>query len=227
MLSKLKELSESGFSETAIEAAMNTIEFSLRENNTGSFPRGLSLMLRSVGAWIYDEDPFEPLQWEGPLAKFKADLAAKGGKETFGPLIKKYLLSNNHRVTVNLLPDSALGAKVEGAEKGRLAALRASMDAPAVDSVVSHTHGLKELQETPDSPEALACVPALSLSDIPKTISKVPTDVSSVQGATLLTHDLFTNDVLYMEVCEAWALVADVWLCGRADAWYKDGELAV
>ena len=33
-------MAESGFTDTSIEAAMNTIEFSLRENNTGSFPRG-------------------------------------------------------------------------------------------------------------------------------------------------------------------------------------------
>ena len=32
-----------------IEAAINSVEFALRENNTGSFPRGLSLMLRSLG----------------------------------------------------------------------------------------------------------------------------------------------------------------------------------
>jgi len=35
---------------------------SLRENNTGSFPRGLSLMLRAMNAWIYDRDPLVPLQ---------------------------------------------------------------------------------------------------------------------------------------------------------------------
>lgn len=64
MISKLEELAVSGFSASAIEAAVNTIEFSLRENNTGSFPRGLSLMLRAVGAWIYDRDPFQPIQWE-------------------------------------------------------------------------------------------------------------------------------------------------------------------
>ncbi len=61
-MSKLEELAASGFSSTAIEAAVNTIEFSLRENNTGSFPRGLSLMLRAVGAWIYDQDPFTQMQ---------------------------------------------------------------------------------------------------------------------------------------------------------------------
>ena len=42
-----------------------------------------------------------------------------------------------------------------------------------VEFVVAETHKLKELQETPDAPEALQCMPSLKLSDIPKTISKV------------------------------------------------------
>ena len=42
-----------------------------------------------------------------------------------------------------------------------------------VDGIVANTHELKERQETPDSPEALQCVPSLQLSDIPKTITKV------------------------------------------------------
>lgn len=48
VMETLKNLAEEGFSPEAVEASMNTIEFSLRENNTGSFPRGLSLMLRAV-----------------------------------------------------------------------------------------------------------------------------------------------------------------------------------
>ncbi len=46
ILSKLEELATTGFSSSAVEAAVSQIEFALRENNTGSFPRGLSLMLR-------------------------------------------------------------------------------------------------------------------------------------------------------------------------------------
>lgn len=48
VITTLKKLVEEGFDSDAIEASMNTIEFSLRENNTGSFPRGLSLMLQSM-----------------------------------------------------------------------------------------------------------------------------------------------------------------------------------
>jgi presequence protease len=48
VMQTLKNLAEEGFASEAVEASMNTIEFALRENNTGSFPRGLSLMLRSI-----------------------------------------------------------------------------------------------------------------------------------------------------------------------------------
>jgi Zn-dependent M16 (insulinase) family peptidase len=68
---------------------------------------------------------------------------------------------------------------------------------------VANTHELKERQETPDPPEALKCMPTLKLSDIPKNITSVPTDITQQQGATLLTHDLFTNNILYMEVSQA------------------------
>jgi len=199
VLAKLGELAKTGFSATAVEAAINTIEFSLRENNTGSFPRGLSLMLRAVGAWIYDRDPLTPLQWEDALTSFKAKLAS--GQDVFGPLIHKYLLDNKHRVTVALLPDSELGARTEAEERAALDAKMAAMGPSDVQAVIASTHELKERQETPDAPEALACVPTLRLADIPRTITKVPTDVTSLSGgAKLLSHDLFTNNVLYAEV---------------------------
>ncbi len=62
VLETLARLEKEGFTASAIEAAINTIEFSLRENNTGRFPRGLSLMLRAMGSWIYDRDPLRPLE---------------------------------------------------------------------------------------------------------------------------------------------------------------------
>ena len=34
------------------QASMNTVEFSLREFNTGGFPKGLSLMLAVMPNWL-------------------------------------------------------------------------------------------------------------------------------------------------------------------------------
>ena len=58
VLETIQAVRKEGFSESAVAAALNSIEFSLRENNTGRFPRGLSMMLRAMGAWIYDRDPY-------------------------------------------------------------------------------------------------------------------------------------------------------------------------
>ncbi|MCX7854303.1 MAG: insulinase family protein, partial [Caldilineales bacterium] len=44
ILRTLTELAEQGIDPETVAAAFNTFEFSLRENNTGSFPRGLVLM---------------------------------------------------------------------------------------------------------------------------------------------------------------------------------------
>ena len=71
IISELEKLAKTGFSKASIEAAVNSIEFDLRENNTGRFPRGLSLMLRSMSAWIYDRDPLSRLRWTEPLEHFK------------------------------------------------------------------------------------------------------------------------------------------------------------
>ena len=76
IISELEKLKKEGFSSSAVEAALNSIEFDLRENNTGRFPRGLSLMLRSMSSWIYDKDPFQPLQWTDSLEHFKVSTVA-------------------------------------------------------------------------------------------------------------------------------------------------------
>jgi Zn-dependent M16 (insulinase) family peptidase len=73
------------------------------------------------------------------------------------------------------------------------------MDGAAVQATIEATRALKQRQETPDPPEALECIPSLQLADIPKNIITVPTALASEHGATILTHDLFTPDVLYLE----------------------------
>ncbi|KAH7679588.1 LuxS/MPP-like metallohydrolase protein [Dioscorea alata] len=200
VMETLKNLAEEGFSPEAVEASMNTIEFSLRENNTGSFPRGLSLMLRAVGKWIYDMDPFEPLKYEKPLQSLKARIAEEGSKAVFSPLIEKYILNNPHRVTVEMQPDPEKASRDEEAEKELLEKVKKSMTEEDLAELARATQELRLKQETPDPPEALRSVPSLSLKDIPKEPIHVPTEIGEVDGVKVLQHNLFTNDVLYSEV---------------------------
>lgn len=75
------------------------------------------------------------MQWEEALNSFKAKLA--GGSDVFGPLIHRFLLDNPHRISVVMLPDSALAAKTEEGEKARLEAIRAQLSEQEVRLVRS------------------------------------------------------------------------------------------
>ncbi|WZZ64069.1 hypothetical protein YC2023_075439 [Brassica napus] len=200
IMSTLRKLADEGFDTDAVEASMNTIEFSMRENNTGSSPRGLSLMLQSIGKWIYDMDPFEPLKYEEPLKTLKARIAEEGSKAVFSPLIEKFILNNPHCVTIEMQPDPEKASQEEVEEKNILQKVKASMTDEELAELARATEELRLKQETPDSPEALKCVPSLNLSDIPKKPTYVPTEVGDVNGVKVLRHDLFTNDILYTEV---------------------------
>ena len=196
VVATLTQIYEEGFSKDEIEAAVNTIEFLMRENNTGSFPRGLSLMLRSMTGWLYEKDPFDPLLFSEPMKALKAKLDT--GEDVFRPLIKQYLLDNKHRVTVELQPDATLGKKMEDEEQEKLTTFRKSLDNSGLESVIEQTKKLKLHQETPDPPEALKVVPSLALSDISKDAATIPKEITDLDGVTTLRHDLFTNEILYM-----------------------------
>jgi hypothetical protein len=70
------------------------------------------------------------LKWEEPLAHFKQRVAS--GEDVFGALMDRFLLNNNHRVTVITLPDSQLAAQTEAKEKQRIDSARSQMSAEDV-----------------------------------------------------------------------------------------------
>ncbi|CAD7700528.1 unnamed protein product [Ostreobium quekettii] len=194
---ELLRLSKEGFSDSAVQAALNTIEFSLRENNTGNFPRGLALMFAAVNAWIYEKKPTENIKWQEDLAAFKKRLAT--GENVFGPLITKYLLENPHKVTLEMQPDPQLAGETAEQELERLKKERQAMSKEEISMTVKSTKELKHHQLMPDPPEALKSIPTLKLDDIPKEIKTIPTAEQQESSSTILSHDLFTNDILYLE----------------------------
>ncbi|CAI9769927.1 unnamed protein product [Fraxinus pennsylvanica] len=105
IMNTLRKLADEGFDSDAVEASMNTVEFSLRENNIGSFPRGLALMLRSMGKWIYDKDPFGPLKYQKPLNDLKARIAQEESKAVFAPLIEEFILNSSLKSYPEFLQD--------------------------------------------------------------------------------------------------------------------------
>ena len=98
-------------------------------------------------------------------------------------------------------PTLKLVSRFEEEEKTRLAAIRESMSAAQLQRrVLKIQRNSRQLQETPNSPEALATMPFLQLSDLEKQNKTIPIEIIQIQDTPVLYHDLFTNGIVYLDL---------------------------
>lgn len=195
----LEDAAKNGFQKEAVEASLNSIEFRLRENNTGSFPKGLAMMFRSVTNWILDADPFESLKFEAAMSKLRARLA--NDEPVFQDVIRKYILDNTHRALVTLKPDPDFAKTEIAVEEERIADAVKGMSEDDLQKIVDNTKRLKALQAAPDDPKELAKIPRLGRSDLETKVKPVPYDRYDDNGVMVLHHPLATNGVVYVDMC--------------------------
>ncbi|MBI3170376.1 MAG: insulinase family protein, partial [Chloroflexi bacterium] len=194
----LQSLVTNGIDPDMIAASINTIEFQLRENNTGAFPRGIAIMLRSLTTWLHDDDAFKLLAFEAPLSDIKNHL--KNDSRYFEKMVQTYLLENNHRTVIRFKPDPELAQRLEAEETSRLDSARQNMSEADIRKHIKNTEKLKERQETPDSPKDLAKLPVLDLEDLDKKARTIPIEEIQVQDSKVLYHDIFTNGIVYLDL---------------------------
>lgn len=198
IINTLKRLYQKGIDPDTINAALNTIEFRLRENNTGAYPRGLSLMLRAMTTWLHNEDPLSMIAFEAPLKAIKSGYA--GNSRFFEEMINENILSNPHMTCLILKPDADLLKKEKEAEENKLKKVRNAMSRDDIRSIIDNTKELKAAQEKIDSPEDLATIPILKLSDLEKKNRVIPLETMDEKGTPILYHDLFTNGIAYIDI---------------------------
>ena len=198
VLATLESIAKDGVPAGDLEAALNSVEFDLRENNTGSFPRGLSLMFVALTSWLHDGDPLALVPFEKPLSDLKARLAQ--GEPVFEGLIRRHFLDNPHRALVILDPDQGLAERREAAERKRLDKAAAALSAKELKDLARQAKELEKLQEAPDRPEDLAKIPRLRLSDLPPKNTLIPRTDLTLKDTPALFHDLFTNGILYLDL---------------------------
>ena len=198
ILETLDQIISEGIDTGMIAAALNTAEFRLRENNTGSFPRGLALMLRSLTNWVYDRDEIEPLRFERSLKELRIKIEEDG--RYLEKMLRKRLIDNVHRSTVILQPDGEEALRLQKDESDRLIIARNEMNDDEFARIKRDIELLRNSQEKPDSPEDIAKLPCLGLKDLDPNISTIPSEDINVNGTRLLFHEIFTNGIVYFDL---------------------------
>ena len=117
-LETLRALADEGVDRMTVEAALNTVEFRLRENNTGAFPRGIAFMLRALRDWLHGRDPLSPLAFEAPLRTPIKPRCRRRAlfRESDRPLSP----GNPHRTILTLRPDPEQAEREAAEERQRL-----------------------------------------------------------------------------------------------------------
>lgn len=196
IFSTLEELVKNGIEKDMVEAAVNTVDFKLREANFGGFPKGIVYNIQALGSWLYDADPLVHLRYDDLMHKIKTEL----NKGYFEQLIQRYLLENSHRSMVVAYPERGLTEKEESQVRKKLSEIKSTLGPDQLDEIVESTQVLQKLQNTPDSPKALATLPKLGLEDINREIPVFPIEVKKQESPNILFHDLFTNKIAYVQV---------------------------
>ncbi|WP_291634439.1 insulinase family protein [Clostridium sp.] len=192
----LKNLVKEGIDKKLIEACINITEFKLREADLGGFPKGLFYYITSMDSWLYDKDPTMHLEYESYLSKIKAALTTN----YFENLIEKYLINNTHSSMVILNGKKGLAEQKSKAVEEKLAKYKASLSEKQIDEIVQGTKALKERQMAPDSVEVLETIPLLELSDIENKVEHLPLKEKDEQGVKVLSHNIFTNKIGYINL---------------------------
>jgi Zn-dependent M16 (insulinase) family peptidase len=193
----LSSLVRDGIDPASVEAGLNTVEFHLRENNFGQFPQGLAVMLRALSTWLYGADPTLLLAFESPLAKVKENLKSSGYLEG---LVRRYFLENQHRTVVLLRAEPGLAASETAEEAAKFDEIKKSLSADETSRIIEGAKNLQRIQSSPDSPEALATIPVLNVSDLDRQNRIIPIEQMPSEGLTGYYHDLFTAGITYLDV---------------------------
>ncbi len=192
----VKAIVKNGIDKNALLASLNSLEFKMCEKDYGRFPTGLVYAMATLETSLYGGNPAQNLSYETTFKTLRKNL-----KTTyFEELLSSVFIENDRCATLIMTPSAKLGEQKLNAEKERLARVKASLSEKELSEIVEMNKSLLLWQETPDSEEALATLPMLKLSDISSEVEKIPEEKEQVDGITVLSHNLSTNGISYLDL---------------------------
>ena len=191
----LTQIADTEIDKEQIETAFQQITYDYQEVTPG-FPSQMAM--RVIGTWIYEKDPTLFLRMGTHLSAVHQRW--EQNPRIFNELIRERLLDNPHRLTTILTPDPDMQARLEATENKRLKAIRAQLTDEQMRQIAADAAELERLSGQPNSPEDLAKLPQLSISDLPDKPLQIPTTVEMVKGCPLLRNNVFSNGVNYLKL---------------------------
>ena len=186
--SVLKALLQSGLSENDLQAALDRLEFSLREKSYGYKPKGLVYGLRLLPGMLYDDSP--SLELLEPLKTLK--LLRKRGKAYYTEILERDFKNNPHTVCLELVPE-----KKPSISKPIL------LSKESIQTVHEEKQLLRDFQALTDKEEDLCKIPIINPKTIERELAKeevIPSEPIERDGLEVLYHPIDTDGIIYFDL---------------------------
>jgi len=190
----LKETLNKGIDKSEIESVLNAYEFSLREDNNAQ--KGISYLSNVLPDFMYNNDPFAGLLYEKVLVELRENLKT----DYYEELITSTFLDNNYALLLSVSPKPGLDKEFALADKAKLKAYKDRLSETELNQLIHETKALIQYQESKDSPEDIAKIPNLSLSDIDKKASYYAAEYKEINNHKILFYNDHTNDIVYLKL---------------------------
>lgn len=158
----LKSLVKNGIDKDLIDAALNMYEFSIKDIDNSTLPKGLIYNIDVLDSLIYGYNPKSHIAYKQNLEEIKS--SAHNGY--FENLIDKYILNNEHKTAIVLKPKKGISEEKDKQISETLKEKKDKLNHAELNDILHKTKELIKIQNTPDSKENLSKIPVLPISEI-------------------------------------------------------------
>ena len=184
---------EKGLDREELHATANLMEFRLLEPDE---PLGLDHCLSATGAWLYGGDPMMYMLFREDFAKVRAMI----DDGTMERLLREVIVDNPNWVIIHGIPSYTQGEEERRDEAERIAAVTDCWTLQQREANAELCSALAEWQQTPDTPEQLATLPKLPITEIDEQIRTVPTEEQEQCGTKVLYHEVACPGVIHFKL---------------------------
>jgi len=194
IIAELERICKQGISKKQVSTAFRQLRYSHQEIQS-SYP--LHIMDAIYSSWLYDNNPLNYLHCEKILQTLQNQI--EQDPQYLSNFIKKHLINNPHRLDVSIIPDSNLQTKKQNEFEKQMQKIKDNLTVEQKNKIIAEAKELESIQNTPNTPEQLATLPYLKLSDIPKIPKQINTEINITKNnIQLLDNKIFTNGINYL-----------------------------
>lgn len=190
----LSDLISEGLSRENLFAYLKRREFTVREGDSGNYPKGMVYMRACIDNVMFGMPASDGLRYE-ELFRF---LYEKVDTDYYLDVLKEVLASA--RATLILRPDPTFAERKSAELYEKLDAIAENMSEEERARLISETESFHNWQITPDEPEKVATLPTLSKEDINPVPRRTPTEVERYNETSIVLHPLHTGGITYADM---------------------------